>query len=691
MSTNIEEHASPSSFEGFYPHELKPDPKYAFYNTQAVIDQLIKMKNQKQDLPYNIRYDEMGRPYAEGHLPKLLLHINDEQLNRISHIRNSDYYEPKIPKTNKIDKPLQMIREKYMNIINNIKVEDIQCDCKPKPAFENIFPKSPLDIDAMSYNSCRHTIFAAAKRQIKSAPCPEEKVADEFVSYAKNVIDKEIGEDLTHFGYSFNQWYNHLPKKKQKLMNKVITAINYNNPEILNNKDIDKIGKWQATFDKHTGKKYTTLKAPYSGICKIEIQDLDGKPRMVCSIPDLIKFVMGAVTWHLEDICATKLQGYCGGKNLDQMSDMVNKYISQGFTRVVEGDGSAFDNTQDVKLKEIDRYIYQRVADSVYHTEMASNWKNLFLYFSQSYYKTMNIEYIDHDSKKKKTMMTYSVLGTVFSGDCDTTLANTIRMALYNRFVMDKAGFKYGQDYIAFSKGDDFTVMFNPTLINDSQVETAYWKYFLSKPTGEYKTYDNRIFGIGQICKFLEFGQPNSIKFCSLRAWYTNPQETRIRLTRDPKKFLTLARFSRKMKSMTIPQKIIYLQDLAKALQASYKGIEYFDTMAYMYCLRAKALWQNYDIPNSVIQEERQRLQHASGDKRETLPTQSELDEIEMPKYEIHLRQNVHNIGDDYWESMKKIERVSNRTYAQDALDIMNKQINAEFDPAELSTLLAEK
>jgi hypothetical protein len=297
---------------------------------------------------------------------------------------------------------------------------------------------------------------------------------------------------------------------------------------------------------------------------------------------------------------------------------------------VVEGDGSAFDNTQDVLLKELDRYIYQKVADSVYHTEMASSWKKLFLYFSQSYYKTMNIEYIDQDSKKKKTMMTYSILGTVFSGDCDTTLANTIRMALYNRYVMDKAGFNYGQNYVAFSKGDDFTVMFNPTLITDKQVEQAYWKYFLPKPSGSYKIYDDRIYGIGQICKFLEFGQPNTIKFCSLRAWYINKQCTKIRLTRDPKKFLTLARFSRKMKSMTLPQKIIYLQDLANALQASYKGLTYFDTMAYIYCLRAKAIWTDYNIPNTEVKQLRIKMQQVTGDQRTTLPTNDESDELEM-------------------------------------------------------------
>jgi hypothetical protein len=40
---------------------------------------------------------------------------------------------------------------------------------------------------------------------------------------------------------------------------------------------------------------------------------------------------------------------------------------------------------------------------------------------------------------------------------------------------------------------------------------------------------------------------------------------------------------------------------------------------------------------------------------------------------------------------MKKIEKVSNRIYDDESLQLVNQQINAEFDPLELRTLLAEK
>lgn len=686
MSDNIEEHAKPDSFSGYYPHYIKPNIEYAYYNTQNIINQLIEIKRLNPSAPFQIKFDKEQRPYAEGHLPKLLLKIKDPQLKQTSNFKNKDYYELVTSETPKSE--LQ-VRRQFMQTINNIQVKDIHCQCDNKPIFSKIFGNSTIDNDAMAYSSCKHTIFAAAKRQMKSAPTPDEAVAKQFIQYAKNIIDKEIGEDLDHFGYSFTQWYNHLTKPKQDLMDKIVEAIKYDKPTMLSENDIKKLVKWQEDMITTKGKrKYMSINAEYSGICKVEIQSLDGKPRMVCSIPDLIKFVMGAVTWKLEEICSHKLRGYCGGKNLDQMANMINGYIAQGFTRVVEGDGSGFDNTQDVMLKELDRYIYQRVEKAVYHTQTASKWKELFRIFSQSYYKTMNIEYIDKNSKKKKTLMTYSILGTVFSGDCDTTLANTIRMALYNRFTMDMAGYKYGHDYIAFSKGDDFTVMFNPTHITDTQVEQAYWRYFLKKPEGDYKQYDNRIYGLGQICKFLEFGPPSIIKFCSLRAWYINKQETKIRLTRDPAKFLTLSKYSRKMKAMKPIQKYAYLMDQALALNVSYKGLDYFDTMAALYRQQAGIRMKQYNLTTQDYYNYIER-QNKIRDSRTTLPNDEFIDMMSA-FYDTTGREHDYKINGTYWETMQHIERAASKKYTQEELDIVNQQINMEFDPEELWTLLAQ-
>lgn len=85
-----------------------------------------------------------------------------------------------------------------------IKVADIQkCHCyhESRPLYEQLFGDyADAENEVMAYNSCKHTIYAAAKRQMKAAPTPDPAIADDFLQYAKEKIDEEVGEDLTHFG-----------------------------------------------------------------------------------------------------------------------------------------------------------------------------------------------------------------------------------------------------------------------------------------------------------------------------------------------------------------------------------------------------------------------------------------------------------------------------------------------------------
>jgi hypothetical protein len=398
---------------------------------------------------------------------------------------------------------------------------------------------------------------------------------------------------------------------------------------------------------------------------------------MVCSIPDLIKYVMGPVTWHLEEIMADYFPGYCGGKNLTEMEDEINQLIDEGYTKIVEGDGSAFDNTQDISLKEIDRYIYSLVEHSVYHVPL---W--LFKTISRMYYKIMDINICEN--KKIRTIMTYHVLGTVFSGDCDTTLANTLRMALYNHYTNYHHGFQFQKHYVLFSKGDDFSVLYRSHIPNE-QIQAAYDATFLGKykPTEQNPT-DARSEKLGQICKFLEIGAPDTFKFCSLRSWYKD-NFGHITLTRNPQKLFTLSQYSRKTKCMNIEQRYNYLMDQAEALETSYKGIHIFDTMANMYKDAANDLrkYTNKQIHRRVI----------SGAQRENILnnipdiTDSSLERF----YSIKHRRKQIKIQDNYWDTVQSYERITTRLLDTQQLKIVNEQIDAEFNPLELSALLAVK
>lgn len=544
-------------------------------------------------------------------------------------------------------------------IINSITPDMIQCNCPHRDKFVKIFDvNTHTENEAMVWTACKHTTYAAARRQIKSAPIPEPSVADDFLQHSIKIIEKEIGDYLHQFTYSVKDWYAHLNLKKQRAINPIIDY--YNKPDF-----VDLTPKQYKNF----------MNMHYTGILKEELQPTDGKPRLVCSIPQRIKYIMGPITWQLEEIFQDHLQGYCGGKNLTQMSDFINKYLDEGFTKVVEGDGSAFDNTQDVSLKAVDRYVYSLIEESIYHVP-----KEDFHKVSQALYKTMDIEYIDPQTKKKKKMMSYRILGTVFSGDCDTTLMNTTRMALYNRYVNDKAGLVYGKDYVCFAKGDDFTVLYKPYVSNDF-IEKAYYKYFL-KASDSPDVVDTRVYGLGQILKFITFGDAKTLSFCSLKAFFTDSSEQHIFLTRDPNKFFTLSKYSRKMKTYTNTAAYQYYVDLAVALRASYAKIRFFEQIA-QYCEeKARYIKEHHKIN---IKEYFQRIntlsQRAIKDQKHYIEPQIlQLANLELKNIElVGHRHEQHKIQDNYWETMQQIERIHTKVLDAKTADYISLQLETEY------------
>jgi hypothetical protein len=633
-----------------YPYTIQGQP-YNFGECKTLANLRNDLPNRyskKMDLPWQVLQECYGinihntTKFTE--LPRVMLDIKDVNIREIAQQAN----------------PTEKFK-KYQHTINNIDTKDIICECKngtakKKILFEKILDKTDPTIKAMAWGNCKHTIFSAAKRQLKLAPVPDEKMAYDFIEYSKRMIDKYIGEDLKHFGYSLADWMNHLPKNKQDNMLKI--------QKIINGEPIDIDPKERRQL----------LGLHYQGICKIEIQELDGKTRMVCSIPDLVKYVMGPITWQLEELCAKKFPGYCGGKNLNEMEDEINELIDQGYTKVVEGDGSAFDNTQDVLLKEIDRYIYRKVMDSVYHVP-----KDLFQMISQSYYKSMDIMFMD-ETRKLTKMMTYHVLGTVFSGDCDTTLCNTLRMALYNHYTNEHGGLKYEKDFKLFSKGDDFSVLYR-SHIPDTLIRRLYNDTFLPnlEDTSQPDTRHERL---GQICKFLDIGGPADFKFCSLRSWFKDDQH--IILTRNPSKFFNLSHYSRKIKSMNALQRKQYLYDQALALERSYKGIKIFDVMINAYRQAADKIPIPPKLINKVIKiKQGDNRQHFNENLHQN-PTQ--LDPI---LYDIQHREKQYKIGENYWETMQKVERARETRETPQQLQRINEEIEKEFSSEELAALLS--
>lgn len=568
------------------------------------------------------------------------------------------------------------------NPFDYIKIRDIKAKQNNRHLYDKILDLySPTREEVMAYSSNKNTIVAAAKRQMKAAPTPDPAVADDFFEYAKTVLTQEIGPYLKHFKYSYQQWYQHLAANKQKDMDLYAKYLTGHHEDLT----AEQIERCEKTA--------------YEGICKVELQPTDGKPRMVCAIPMATKYTMGPIAWALEEICTKHLRGYCGNKNLAELSQYNNKLTQAGFTTVVEGDGSAFDNTQDITLKRIDHWIYEQVEHAVYHVP-----KKQFHDISHQLYKTMDVCYIDPVSKKKKTAFQYDILGSVFSGDADTTLCNTIRMCLYNRYVNDKAGWIYDKDYVAYAKGDDFTARYQP-YIQQAEVEQAYYKYFLHA-NPDPKQADRRVYGLGQILKMLDFGKPNALTFCSLRAWYTD--EENIILTRNPAKFYTLGKYSRKIKTLRPLYKIAYLHNLGAALEINYPGITFFETVAKAYhqaaqhiqdthqhvITRNKVYWKmakklrtnNYKI---IVQNLLANFNQRQGEQRlQKTPYGLQEDITEQILYDIGQREEFYKIQGTYWETMSAQFHKAQYKLSDQQLARVNQQIEAEFSIEELKSLL---
>jgi hypothetical protein len=288
----------------------------------------------------------------------------------------------------------------------------------------------------------------------------------------------------------------------------------------------------------------------------------------------------------------------------------------------------------------------------------------------------MVVQYIE--DKKKKNLFEYSILGSVFSGDCDTTLCNTIRMALYNIYVNEKAGLKYGKDFKVMSKGDDFTVFYKP-YISNQLINDIYNKYFIREVTGQ-----QQIYGLGQILKFLSIGDPSTISFCSLRALYTDVSEAKIILVRDFTKFNHIARYARKIKAISGPKRVAYLQQQAISLRATYAGIKIFETMADAFD-HAAMQYSEYLAKGDKKKAEQifiQSLKYV--DKlvkyvREEIPREAEIkeNEIDYMLYNIGKYRKFFKIQGDYWETMKRLQEMVSYNLTKAQYDYINEQIEA--------------
>lgn len=434
------------------------------------------------------------------------------------------------------------------------KISDIPCTCKADQeiALLQVLPVGSNTPEVICYNSCDRTLFAAFKRQLMRVFEPDPQILNQYKQFAKQYFDKYVRDHLVDFDYSYTQWYNKMPRGKQDAIDNAKRKVEDDPPTIVE----------------------------YGLFCKREKQEAGGKNRAIANIDPKIKYIMGPVTWALEDIADKHFPGYCGKKNWQELEHKFEQYYQEGFIYVLQGDGSAFDACQDVGLKEIDRLIYNYLADHklIHHVD-----NELFRLASTARLRELKAKRMSN--KGVTQMASATILGTVFSGASDTTLMNTIRMALYNMFTLHRKGLTYGRDYQLLCKGDDFMVFVKTPDFNGTPWEDVYMEIWCPKSKSITTDYEAGALGkIGLILKFLNVGGYETIDFCSTTC-IPYDGYSKFKLARKPNRMDPLAHYSRSAIKFKPPEFKQYLLDQATALQVSHGNMPYYRNYvkAYQY------------------------------------------------------------------------------------------------------------
>ena len=432
------------------------------------------------------------------------------------------------------------------------KISDIPCTCKADQeiALLQILPVGSNTPEVICYNSCDRTLFAAFKRQLMRVYEPDPQILEQYKVFAGQYFSKYVQDHLVDFDYSYSQWYNKMPRSKQDAIDNAKKKAEDDPPTIVE----------------------------YGLFCKREKQEAGGKNRAIANIEPMIKYIMGPVTWALEDIADKHFPGYCGKKNWQDLEHKFQEFYQQGFIYVLQGDGSAFDACQDVGLKEIDRLIYNYLADHklVHHVD-----NELFRLVSTARLRELKAKKMSNAGITQ--MASATILGTVFSGASDTTLMNTMRMALYNMFTLHRKGLVYGRDYQLLCKGDDFMVFVKTPDYNGVSWEDVYMEIWCPKSKSMITDYEAGAQGkIGLILKFLNVGGYETIDFCSTTC-IPYDGYSKFKLARKPSRMDPLAHYSRNAIKFKPPELKQYLLDQATALDISHGNMPYYRTYADAY------------------------------------------------------------------------------------------------------------
>lgn len=450
---------------------------------------------------------------------------------------------------------------------------ELRCPKTLDAGLKLIIPRIKQMPDVLIYHACSANVYTASKRDCLEVPTPNPDLLKEFLIWYDRIFDNEIVPILEQFDYHYNGWYNTLDLKQQ----------------IRQDKDVN-----LETLEKRV----------YCNFCKKEKQICDDdtknpKNRCICGPNEEYKYVVGPITHSLEHLFKHKFKGYSSGKTWQDHEQMLNNSRASDLRLLIQGDCSGYDRTQHLSLKEIEFKVYRWLAQ---HGKITHVEPDIFL--SQSTREKIKVLVQDRNEDGTVQDLGYFTrIGGVQTGNMDTTFANTLRMALYNRFIIE---YKLGVHRDAYSlqaQGDDFAVEL-PSYIEPEKVEKAYMSVMTKNKIGEY--------GLGQTLKFLSYTDLDGMDFCSTETFFD--EKVGYKMIRKLDRFLTLTPWSQKALHLNSSEQREYMLQLWEANQLWIGDLPIYKE--YNDLLKAFALRLPYD-PKKVRKQKSKTLREVPSPQKE--------------------------------------------------------------------------
>lgn len=376
-----------------------------------------------------------------------------------------------------------------------------ECNCKTKDTRTKTMAKMKAFDDKQIptlFHPCYLNNLSAVVRMCMQTPRVDRNIKAQFQIFLDEIFRNEINPILDQLEYCEKAWYNRLTHPKQQEVRPYMPIINPNAEPII----MENLHKYNTyTNFVKSEKQFREMPDGYKKKKQGKSRAMGCKTRCICSPCAAYKYIMGPVTYALEQLFKKQFTGYNVPLNWEQQENKLDEYEKEGFDSTVQLDGKCFDMTQHIELKEmIDHRIYEYIKDKVHHVD-----PEIFIEVANA--KKRKVIPTCIVNGKVEEYGSVNITGEVFSGSCDTTLMNTIRMSLYTRFCAWLANVEVKP----WIKGDD-TTLFTRRADVEKLVKAIDTVFATEKQWEEDPAI---IKGLGQISKFIKVGKIIDFDFCS--------------------------------------------------------------------------------------------------------------------------------------------------------------------------------